>query len=115
MKPLERILETARARPAHIILPEGQDPRVREAARIAAAEGLARIGIASDPSFANFVLARFTDAAEAQAAAAALLEAGVLVRSTAGYRLPQCLRITLPRLAELPRVLDPLARFMAAR
>ena len=43
MKPLERILETARARPAHIILPEGQDPRVREAARIAAAEGLARI------------------------------------------------------------------------
>lgn len=43
MKPLDRIFDAARARQAHIILPEGQDPRVREAARIAVAEGLARI------------------------------------------------------------------------
>lgn len=43
MKPLDRIYEAARARPAHILLPEGGDPRVREAAAIAAGEGLARI------------------------------------------------------------------------
>lgn len=43
MKPLERIYQTARARQAHIILSEGRDPRVREAAARIAAEGLARI------------------------------------------------------------------------
>ncbi|HRO14890.1 MAG TPA: phosphate acetyltransferase [Paracoccus sp. (in: a-proteobacteria)] len=43
MKPLDRIFEAARARPAHVILPEGEDPRVRAAASIAAAQGLARI------------------------------------------------------------------------
>lgn len=43
MKPLDRIYQAARARPAHIILPEGGDPRVREAAASAVAEGLARI------------------------------------------------------------------------
>ena len=43
MKPLDRILETARARQAHIILSEGRDPRVREAAARIVAEGLARI------------------------------------------------------------------------
>lgn len=43
MRLLDRIYDAARARPAHVILPEGQDPRVREAAAIAAGEGLARI------------------------------------------------------------------------
>ena len=33
MKPLDRILAAARANPRHIILPEGRDPRVAEAAR----------------------------------------------------------------------------------
>ena len=32
MKPLDRILAAVRARPRHIILPEGGDPRVAEAA-----------------------------------------------------------------------------------
>ena len=32
MRLLDRIYDAARARPAHVILPEGQDPRVREAA-----------------------------------------------------------------------------------
>ncbi|WP_299358552.1 phosphate acetyltransferase [uncultured Paracoccus sp.] len=43
MNPLDRIIETARARRAHIILPEGRDPRVREAAARVVAEGIARI------------------------------------------------------------------------
>lgn len=43
MTPLDRILDAARARQAHIILPEGRDPRVREAAARIVAEGLARI------------------------------------------------------------------------
>lgn len=43
MKPLERIFAAARARQAHIVLPEGEDPRIREAASRAAAEGIARI------------------------------------------------------------------------
>ena len=43
MQPLDRIYRAARARQAHIILSEGRDPRVREAAARIAAEGLARI------------------------------------------------------------------------
>lgn len=49
MKPLERILAAARATPRHIILPEGDDPRVAEAARRLAGEGLARISLMNGP------------------------------------------------------------------
>ncbi|AXC49239.1 phosphate acetyltransferase [Paracoccus suum] len=40
---LDRIFDTARARRAHIVLPEGGDPRVTEAAAIAVREGLAQV------------------------------------------------------------------------
>ena len=43
MKPLDRIYQAARNTPRHIILPEGDDPRVAEAAARLTAEGLARI------------------------------------------------------------------------
>lgn len=43
MKPLDHIFEAARARQAHLILPEGRDPRVQAAAARAVAEGLARV------------------------------------------------------------------------
>lgn len=49
MKPLDRIFETARRDPRHIILPEGGDPRVAEAARRLTAEGLARITLMNGP------------------------------------------------------------------
>ncbi|TRW96209.1 phosphate acetyltransferase [Paracoccus sp. M683] len=49
MKPLDRILATARATPRHIILPEGNDPRVAEAARRLTAEGLARVTLMDGP------------------------------------------------------------------
>lgn len=45
MKALDRIFDTARKLNRHIILPEGSDPRIREAASIAVREGLARISL----------------------------------------------------------------------
>ncbi|MDS9468732.1 phosphate acetyltransferase [Paracoccus sp. MBLB3053] len=49
MKPLELIYRTARAQPRHIILPEGRDPRVAEAAARLVAEGLARVTLMDGP------------------------------------------------------------------
>ncbi|RMC24266.1 phosphate acetyltransferase, partial [Paracoccus siganidrum] len=49
MKPLERIFETARQLNRHIILPEGGDPRVAEAARQLAGTGLARVTLMGGP------------------------------------------------------------------
>lgn len=66
---------------------------VRNRAWLAAA--LAAAGAPSDPSEANFVLARFRDAAEAEACDRALREDGILVRKVAGYNLPAALRITV--------------------
>jgi len=75
------------------------------------AEALAGIGIASDPSYANFVLARFADAAEAEAADAHLRESGIIVRRVAGYGLPAALRITVGDEAGCRRVVHALRRF----
>lgn len=49
MKPLERIFDTARSDLRHIILPEGGDPRVVEAAIRLTGEGLARITLMNGP------------------------------------------------------------------
>lgn len=49
MKPLDRIREVARARPRHIILPEGRDPRVAEAAAMLTGQGLARVTLMDGP------------------------------------------------------------------
>ena len=50
MKPLDRIHAEARARGRHIILPEGGDPRVAEAARRITEQGLARITLMDGPA-----------------------------------------------------------------
>ena len=63
--------------------------------RVWLAEALAEVGVPSDVSMANFVLARFADAAEAEACDAYLQSQGLLVRRVAGYKLPHCLRITV--------------------
>ena len=68
------------------------------------AEALAAIGVPSDTSTANFILARFADADEAQACDAWLKEAGIIVRLVAGYKLPHCLRITVGDEASCRRV-----------
>ncbi|SDW10421.1 histidinol-phosphate transaminase [Litoreibacter albidus] len=58
-------------------------------------EQLLAMGIAVDPSEANFVLARFEDQAKAEAVDAHLKSKGLIVRLVAGYNLPDCLRITV--------------------
>ena len=50
MSVLDQILETAREGRRHIILAEGEDPRIQEAARGAASQNLARITLLCDPA-----------------------------------------------------------------
>lgn len=76
--------------------------------------GLAQLGIPSDESHANFVLARFSDEAEALAADAHLKSEGILVRLVKGYGYPEALRITVGTPDDVTRVLDAMARFKGA-
>ncbi|MEX3016435.1 histidinol-phosphate transaminase [Gymnodinialimonas hymeniacidonis] len=76
--------------------------------------GLRQLGIACDESFANFVLARFADEAEADAADAYLKSQGIIVRAPKSYGLPHCLRITVGRPEDNDRVLGALASFKGA-
>ena len=85
--------------------------RMRERLR----QSLIQMGIGCDESFANFVLARFADPAEADAADAALRDDGILVRRVGGYGLPAALRITVGDQDGVTRVIDSLGRFMSDR
>lgn len=82
--------------------------------RVRLTGGLRQLGIACDDSHANFVLARFSDEAEALAADAHLKQAGILVRLVAGYGFPEGLRITVGRAEDVSRVLDALTDFKKA-
>jgi histidinol-phosphate aminotransferase len=83
--------------------------------RSALAEALARTGVASDPSEANFVLARFRDREEAEACDRALRARGIIVRRVAGYKLPQALRITVGDAEACARVAEAVAGFVGVR
>ena len=87
--------------------------QVNAAERARLTGGLRQLGIACDESFANFVLARFADPAEAQAADAHLRRQGIIVRHPKSYKLPECLRITVGRPQDNDRVLDALTAFRA--
>ncbi len=63
--------------------------------RIWLSEELAKVGVASDASCTNFVLARFADRNEAEACDDFLKTQGLIVRRVAGYNLPNALRITV--------------------
>lgn len=63
--------------------------------RVWLSEELAKIGVASDRSCTNFILARFADRAEAEACDDFLKTQGLIVRRVAGYNLPNALRITV--------------------
>ncbi len=78
------------------------------------AGALAVLGVPSDPSGANFVLARFASAEEARGCDAHLASRGLLVRATVGYGLPDCLRITVGDEASCRRVVDEVGRFLDA-
>lgn len=79
--------------------------------RIWLAEALAELGIPSDTSCANFVLARFRDQAEAEACDDHLKSQGLIVRRVAGYKLPNCLRITVGDESSCRRVAHAIAAF----
>lgn len=77
------------------------------------AAALAEKGVPSDISTANFILARFADAAEAGACDAYLQSQGLIVRRVAGYGLPHCLRITVGDEASCRRVAHAVGQFKA--
>lgn len=79
--------------------------------RIWLARALVEMGIPSDESHANYILARFADAEEANACENALRRDGILVRKVGGYGLPNCLRITIGTEADCARVRDSIERF----
>ena len=59
------------------------------------ADQLAGLGVPSDTSCTNFILARFASQAEAEACDDFLKQRGLIVRRVAGYNLPTALRITV--------------------
>ena len=63
--------------------------------RVWLSEALAKVGVASDPSYTNFILARFADRDEAESCDDFLKTQGLIVRRVAGYNLPDALRITV--------------------
>lgn len=79
------------------------------------AGALAEMGVPSDKSTANFVLARFADAAEADACDAHLRGEGIIVRRVAGYKLPHCLRITVGDESACRRVAHAVGQFKGLR
>ncbi|MEX5728205.1 histidinol-phosphate aminotransferase [Rhodovulum iodosum] len=78
-------------------------------------DALAERGVPTDRSFANFLLARFADSEEAEACDAWLKSDGLIVRQTAGYKLPHCLRITVGDEASCRRVAHSIGRFKESR
>jgi histidinol-phosphate aminotransferase len=79
------------------------------------AESLAEMGVPSDTSTANFVLARFADATEAEACDAYLKSQGLIVRLVSSYKLPHCLRITVGDESSCRRVVHAVAQFKGQR
>ena len=75
------------------------------------ADALAEIGVPSDVSCANFVLARFRTQAEAEACDDYLKTQGLIVRRVAGYQLPTCLRITVGDESACRRVVHAIRQF----
>ncbi|MBK5926580.1 histidinol-phosphate transaminase [Rhodobaculum claviforme] len=77
--------------------------------------GLREIGVPCDDSQANFVLARFDGAAEAEACDAHLKQCGLIVRRVGSYGLPGCLRITVGDEPACRRVVHAIAQFKGLR
>lgn len=79
--------------------------------RVWLADALAEIGVPSDVSCANFVLARMASAEQATACNDHLTKQGLLVRPVASYNLPHCLRITVGDEASCRRVVHAIGQF----
>jgi histidinol-phosphate aminotransferase len=83
--------------------------------RVWLAQALAELGVPSDVSMANFVLARFSSPDEAEACDAFLQQQGLIVRRVAGYKLPHCLRITVGDEAGCRRVAHAVGQFKGVK
>ena len=75
------------------------------------ADKLAEIGVPSDASLANFILARFRDRHEAEACDFYLQSQGIIVRRVSGYNLPAALRITVGDESACRRVVHAIGQF----
>ncbi|MGB0798569.1 MAG: aminotransferase class I/II-fold pyridoxal phosphate-dependent enzyme, partial [Planktomarina sp.] len=73
---------------------------------------LEQLGVASDPSHSNFILARFKDQAQAEACDDFLQTQGIIVRRVGSYGLPNCLRITIPDMDGCRRLMAAITTFM---
>lgn len=102
------VAEAALADTAHISRSLSENARWRDWL----SERLTALGVPTDHSHANFVLARFRDAEQADACNAALLADGVIVRQVGSYGLPECLRITVGDEAACRRVAHVIGMFM---
>ncbi|WP_114966206.1 histidinol-phosphate transaminase [Alkalilacustris brevis] len=74
-------------------------------------EALREAGVECDDSQANFVLARFASSDEAAACDAHLRGEGMIVRRVDGYKLPDCLRITVGDEPSCRRVAHAITQF----
>ena len=79
------------------------------------ATALAELGVPSDTSMANFILARFASPEEAEACDLFLQKQGLLVRRVVGYKLPHCLRITIGDESSCRRVAHAVAQFKGVK
>lgn len=79
------------------------------------ADRLASCGIPSDPSSANFILARFGSPEAASTCDARLRDDGILVRRMLSYHLPDCLRISIGDDDACRRVAASVATFAASQ
>ncbi len=75
---------------------------------------IADLGLEAPPSFGNFVLIRFRDAAHAKRADAALTASGFVLRGMDGYGLPDCLRLTVGDEEANTGFVEALRRFLSA-
>ena len=79
------------------------------------AQALAELGVPSDTSSANFILARFASPDEAEACDLFLQGQGLIVRRVTSYKLPHCLRITVGDESSCRRVAHAIGQFKGVR
>ena len=79
------------------------------------AQALAELGVPSDTSSANFILARFASPDEADACDIFLQCQGLIVRRVTSYKLPHCLRITVGDESSCRRVAHAIGQFKGVR
>lgn len=102
------VAEAALGDGAHITRSLAENARLRDWLT----DKLTALGVPTDRSHANFVLARFQDSDQAEACNAHLLTEGLIVRQVGSYGLPEALRITVGDESACRRVAHVIGSFM---